>query len=165
MRAFSPSRRQPWRVFFIMSTGEFIGVMVALSLALFLSAVAFFKMTTDPVGVGQKDGALLNTPPRGLLLGTVFLSPVCPVERIPSDPACAPKPFVTRIRLQPLSQATSPLEVPTRSDGTFSVKIPVGTYEALATGGNPYPLCLPQRVSISTGTPTALTLFCDTGIR
>lgn len=147
-----------------MSTGEFIGVTIALSLALFLSAVAFFKMTTDPVGTDTRGVTSFDTAQNGLLIGSVFLSPVCPVESIPPDPSCAPRGFATKVNLRPAAGGNM-IVVPTGADGTFSVTLPAGSYEIAAVGGNPYPLCAPERIFVSERVPTSVSLFCDTGIR
>lgn len=97
--------------------------------------------------------------------GSVTLSPVCPVMRIPPDPQCAPKPYQTTIEV--FSASTEKLIATTQSlrDGTFLVALPFGEYVFKARGGNVYPRCSSVSYSLQTETTSPVLISCDTGIR
>ncbi|MDD5050722.1 MAG: hypothetical protein PHV93_03195 [Candidatus Pacebacteria bacterium] len=97
--------------------------------------------------------------------GSVTLSPVCPVEKIPPDPACAPKPYQTTIEADSTTNTRTVKTTQSGSDGSFSLTLPYGDYTIQATGGNPYPRCSPLTVSVKAPTTNGVNISCDTGIR
>jgi len=101
------------------------------------------------------------------VVGRVTAGPVCPVERIPPDPACAPRPVAGAVLVvsdpfgHEVARATSD------ASGGFSIALPPGRY--LLT---PQPVegllgtAPPVEVTITTGGPPAsLEIEYDTGIR
>ncbi len=97
--------------------------------------------------------------------GSVKLSPVCPVERMPPDPACAPKPYQTKIEVF-LADGTELVKtVESDSNGNFSFALPYGDYNVQAGSGKVYPRCEAILVSLKTATPPLISISCDTGIR
>jgi hypothetical protein len=110
------------------------------------------------------DAASASALKEGGIRGTVALSPTCPVERMPPDPQCAPKPYQTDIEI---SSATGRLirTIQNTSDGSFLIALPIGDYVISAAGGNPYPRCSSAAVTVSDGETASITLSCDTGIR
>lgn len=60
------------------------------------------------------------------LVGVATAGPVCPVERNPPDPACAPRPVVgaTIVVLDPGGREVA--RVTTGADGTYRVAVPAG---------------------------------------
>ncbi len=101
----------------------------------------------------------------GILKGVVTLSPTCPVESIPPNPACAPKPYVTSVEAQSVSDPRIVRTSESASDGSFVLALPYGDYTIQATSGNVYPRCAPVTVSIKTATMNPISISCDTGIR
>ena len=104
----------------------------------------------------------------GTVLGHVVLGPVCPVEHIPPDPACAPKPYKTFIHVWSALTGSSYQSVSTDALGSFKLSLAPGAYSlevTPATGGSPYPRCNQVNISVIAKETQNLTFSCDTGIR
>lgn len=101
----------------------------------------------------------------GILYGRVTLSPVCPVESIPPTPECAPKPYVTDIRVYTLAGKDTGTVTRTTSNGTFVLDIFPGSYSIRAVSGTVYPRCEEKQVTITRNSSITIELSCDTGIR
>lgn len=103
----------------------------------------------------------------GTVSGKVTLSPTCPVERIPPDPQCAPKPYATQIyvleRYSPAAAAYKVIQ--SAADGTYSVTLPAGDYTLRPIGGQVLPRCESQDVTVKAGENLTVDLSCDSGIR
>lgn len=125
------------------------------------------KMVTfSPAPVAATSSDVISPPKKfAIVNGKVTLSPVCPVERMPPDPQCAPKPYA--INVQAFSAVGNKLIKTVQSDanGDFTVVLPFGDYKIQAVGLNPYPRCSEVAVSIKTGTTISANISCDTGIR
>ena len=83
--------------------------------------------TTSPETVGHP---LLVAGDAGTIHGTVTIGPLCPVERIPPDPACRPTPELYST-VQVVIRAASGDElgrVPLDATGSYSVALDPGTY-------------------------------------
>ena len=97
--------------------------------------------------------------------GVVTLSPTCPVERIPPDPNCAPKPYATTIGIiRPGWDVAFP-QIQSDANGAFSVQLEPGTYTLQAHGGNLLPRCGDVSVTVKSKQYTKVEISCDTGIR
>ena len=101
----------------------------------------------------------------GVLTGQVTLSPTCPVERIPPDPACAPKPYSTLFDVISNSNTKFSLQVHTDTNGRFFMHLPVGTYTIEPHIEALYPRCQSATVTIAVNATTTENISCDTGIR
>ena len=99
----------------------------------------------------------------GALTGRITLSPTCPVERIPRNPKCAPKPFATILNVFFANGLF--LQVHTDQNGVFLLHLPVGHYSISPDVSGPYPRCDLQKVTIISKSTTTLNISCDTGIR
>jgi hypothetical protein len=106
----------------------------------------------------------------GYLEGVITIGPICPVERIPPDPACLPT--AETYKAYPVSVFTSDGKIKIAQlnpslDGTFSSELPPGNYlVVLETGKNNIGGSnLPAVVSISSRGKTSLNIDIDTGIR
>ncbi len=102
------------------------------------------------------------------LVGVATASPVCPVERLPPDPACAPRPVAgaTVVVLDPLGQEVA--RATTGADGTFLVSVPAGHLRVEAAPvaglmGAPPPI--DAIVPSGAGAWAQVALVYDTGIR
>ncbi len=105
-----------------------------------------------------------TNPINAVVSGTVMLSPICPVERIPPDPKCMPKPYATEVKV--LDDKGGTLKTTqSLSDGSFTIILPYGNYTFQAIGGNPLPRCSPIILSVQTPTINNVNISCDTGIR
>lgn len=100
----------------------------------------------------------------GTIKGLVTLSPICPVERMPPEPKCAPKPYQTEVKVFNAKGSKIIKSTQTGSDGSFSVTLPIGNYKIQAGAENRLPSCLPVVVTLPAGT-ISVDISCDTGIR
>jgi hypothetical protein len=106
----------------------------------------------------------------GFLKGTIQIGPICPVERIPPDPACLPT--ADTYKAYPVSIWTTDglrkiKQINPASDGIYQTDLAPGKYQVvlernqkLIGGSN-----LPQLVTILPGDSTVLNINIDTGIR
>lgn len=100
--------------------------------------------------------------------GIVLFSPVCPVERIPPDPQCAPRPGPADIQLvRPNGSVVA--QGRAGSDGRFSLPAVPGSYTVRATAPTPGPgrgcQTEPAQVTVVARSVVSVTVSCDTGIR
>jgi hypothetical protein len=100
--------------------------------------------------------------------GKIVAGPTCPVERVPPDPRCAPRPLAASLRIHPAGKR-SPVETAhSGQNGRFRVALPAGAYvvRPLARPGSPFPRPpSPIEVRVSSGRFTHVTITYDTGIR
>ena len=96
-----------------------------------------------------------------------MLGPTCPVERDPPDPACADRPYQTRLAVTTPDQARVVKEFESGTDGTFRVALAPGEYAIRsAAAANTLPYCASEgTVVVSSGTFTDVVVRCDSGIR
>ncbi|OIQ78128.1 hypothetical protein GALL_401710 [mine drainage metagenome] len=103
---------------------------------------------------------------KGVVNGRVLLGPTCPVERIPPDPACAPKPYKTVVAVfRSASPTKTYLTVPTDAAGRFKASLSAGWYLLRAKGGSPLPHCAETKIKVLAGRSANAVVTCDTGIR
>ena len=98
--------------------------------------------------------------------GVATAGPVCPVEKNPPDPACAPRPVDGAVLVFNDAAGTEVARTTTASDGTFFAELPAGDYvvtpqPAKGLLGTPGP----QSVTVPDGAIVRLDLAYDTGIR
>ncbi len=100
--------------------------------------------------------------------GTVLFSPVCPVEQIPPDPACAPRPGPAHIELLH-PDGTVAATTTAGDDGTFTTVVRSGAYavRAAAPGLTIGGACQvdPAEIVMAPGSSLTIAVSCDTGIR
>lgn len=101
----------------------------------------------------------------GTLSGRVTLSPICPVERVPPDPDCAPRPHAGRVEVLRSEGGMPVAQVSSDANGYFTSTLAPGAYIVRAIGGNPFPICEEKRVVLSAQQTVHIDLSCDTGIR
>jgi hypothetical protein len=107
-----------------------------------------------------------RTPDSGIA-GRVVESPTCPVETVPPQPQCAPRPLAVGLRVTPVGRNVGRL-VRSGPDGRFRVLLSPGTYivKGLPKNGSPFPRPLaPRRVGVQAGRLTRITITYDSGIR
>jgi len=118
------------------------------------------------------DPSTTTTLPPAEVRGTVRFSPVCPVERIPPDPACAPRPGPATVELA-RPDGIVVAQDRTGDDGAFILAAAPGTYDVRAFSGAAGAGAAigrgcqadPARVELQPGTSTTVAVSCDTGIR
>src|SRR5438309_11472888 len=79
--------------------------------------------------------------PASGLAGRVLMAPTCPVERVPPQPGCDPRPLVAVLSIRRVGAHAQAHEVRTASDGRFHILLSAGTYlvRALPPGTSPFP--------------------------
>lgn len=106
----------------------------------------------------------------GYLEGVISIGPICPVERVPPDPACLPT--AETYKAYPVSIFTSDgkakiLQLNPSLDGSFSSELPSGNYSVVLEKAQNYigGSNLPAEISIRARDKTLLNINIDTGIR
>jgi len=106
----------------------------------------------------------------GWLEGTISIGPICPVEKIPPDPACMPT--AETYKAYPVSVYTLNGEIKIAQlnpslDGSFNTELPPGNYQVVLETANKYVggSNLPSEVTIVSQEKTILSINIDTGIR
>ena len=103
-------------------------------------AVTLVEERGDPVGDGSGDGSAggsdgesTGDPPVAIpaeggpwIAGRAVAGPVCPVERIPPDPACADRPVAGAVIVIRDAGGAEVARTTTAEDGTFLVGVPGG---------------------------------------
>jgi hypothetical protein len=98
--------------------------------------------------------------------GIALAGPVCPVETVPPDPECAPRPVVGAVVIVRDHAGTGVSRVETAADGAFFLEVPAGQYVV-----EPQPVeglmgtAAPSEVTVGDGIAVWVQLDYDTGIR
>lgn len=96
---------------------------------------------------------------------TAVAGPICPVERIPPDPACAAKP-VANATILIVDASGKETTVVTDASGQATAAVGPGTYTVSGQGAAGFMSGPdPQQVRVEDGTVAEVTLTYDTGIR
>lgn len=98
--------------------------------------------------------------------GTATAGPVCPVEKVPPDPACAPHPVAGAVLVIRDASGSEVARVTTGADGAFLAELRPGGYAvepqpADGLMGTPGP----QSVTVNQGVMSTIKVVYDTGIR
>ena len=107
-----------------------------------------------------------SAPPGTGLAITAVAGPVCPVERIPPDPACAPRTVAGATVIIENSEQTNVATVVLDAQGAVVVSLPAGNYVV-----QPQPVtglmgtAAATNVVVVDGALTPVVLSYDTGIR
>ncbi|MFM2374647.1 MAG: hypothetical protein RLZZ234_642 [Candidatus Parcubacteria bacterium] len=113
------------------------------------------EFTTCPTGTVSQSPITVQ--------GTVMLGPTCPVERIPPEEACAPRPFEGAVVLTNTADGKS-VTVVSDAQGAFTATFTRGVYSiSRPENSSPFPSCSGKVEIASAGAP--IPLFCDSGIR
>ncbi|HEV3127928.1 MAG TPA: carboxypeptidase-like regulatory domain-containing protein [Solirubrobacteraceae bacterium] len=102
------------------------------------------------------------------IAGRVVAGPTCPVERVPPDPQCAPRPLAAPLRVRRADGSGSGRVVHSSADGRFRVPLVPGRYTIvpLAPNGSPFPRPpRPITLTVRAGRYSRVTITYDTGIR
>jgi len=100
------------------------------------------------------------------IAGRATAGPVCPVEKIPPDPACAARPVAGAVIVVRDPSGAEIARATTGADGTFFAELAPGGYvvearPAKGLMGTPGP----QNVTVDPGVVSTIQLDYDTGIR
>jgi hypothetical protein len=115
-------------------------------------------------GVGDGGGGV-GGPGTGLFI-TAFAGPTCPVEQIPPEPDCAPRPVTTAVIVVTDAQRNAVAKVQLDESGSVFIELPPGDYLVEATPvdgfmGTPSS----QTATVVDGARTPVEFAYDTGIR
>ena len=107
-----------------------------------------------------------SVPPGTGLAITAAAGPVCPVERVPPDPACAPRPVAGATVVVLDGQGKTVATVVLDDKGLANVPLAAGNYVVQAQPANGL-MGTPeaQNVTVVDGAMTPVLLAYDTGIR
>jgi hypothetical protein len=100
--------------------------------------------------------------------GRIVVGPTCPVEHVPPEPQCAPRPLAATLRINPAGRRSPSWTVRSGADGRFSVRLPAGRYivTALPRSGSPFPRPPGSfETGVHPGRFTYITITYDSGIR
>ncbi|MFZ2149575.1 MAG: hypothetical protein WAV15_00225 [Minisyncoccia bacterium] len=97
--------------------------------------------------------------------GIVTTSPTCPVERIPQEPGCEPRPYSTSINIIKEGDTKIIKTIESDARGEFSVDLVPGSYILRAENEGIFPRCNELTVEVKSGKYTKTEMSCDTGIR
>src|SRR4051794_23785386 len=98
----------------------------------------------------------------------VVSSPTCPVERVPPDPMCAPRPFAASVRVHRVSDNRTVARLHTGADGRSIIALRPGRYSLVVRpeSGAPLPRCPAiVKATVRSGSYARVTVDCDSGIR
>ena len=136
---------------------------------------AHWELTVEVAGGAPTDPTTTTTappvsaPPEAEVRGTVRFSPVCPVESLPPDPACAPRPGSADIELV-RPDGTVAATTRASDDGAFAFPVAPGPYSVRAGDPSGRPLgtaCQvePAEIDVHPATTITVAVTCDTGVR
>ena len=122
---------------------------------------------TQATSTGSNPGTIPvpNKAQTGTLNGVVTLGPVCPVEPVPADPNCAPKPYSTTVVLTDPSTNKEIARTKSTSAGAYSFVVAPGDYILTAIGGSMFPRCPSLSATVVKNSSVKVNISCDTGIR
>jgi len=103
----------------------------------------------------------------GTISGRVTMGPTCPVERVPPEPGCAPKPLATSINIREVGKQKISKTIQSDSSGAFKTALSVGSYEleTFNNNGAILPRCEKVTVLVKEDQNSIVDISCDTGIR
>lgn len=136
---------------------------LVLALAIALSAAACSAGAA--ISPGPSASASTSTA-TAVLSGSVTAGPVCPVEKVPPDPSCAPKAVHGAHLLIRDAEGKVVATLTTDANGAFSVTLPLGSYTIVAqpvTGLLRAPDA--KQVVVGASGLSGIALTYDTGIR
>ncbi len=98
--------------------------------------------------------------------GSVLLGPTCPVQRVPSDPACADKPYKATLSLTSADGSRVITTFTSDEEGNFSLSVTPGTYRIRsASSSSVWPRCASGDILVPPDVYAKVRVSCDTGIR
>ena len=127
----------------------------------FLVGALVFSLAT----ISGDGASLANVSVKGTVVGQVLLGPICPVERIPPDPACSPKPYRATIAILRATAVTPYKKIVTSALGKFAISLPPGDYILRISSSTQFPRCGDETIKVIARRTLRVKMDCDTGIR
>lgn len=103
--------------------------------------------------------------PSSGIRGRVLIGPTCPVQRVPPDPRCGPRPLSTRLVVLRASDRRRVGSVRSRRDGRFGIRLRPGRYWVRPARSGGYPFARPVLVTVRAHHFSRVTIMFDSGIR
>src|SRR4051812_16222708 len=104
--------------------------------------------------------------PSGGIGGSATAGPTCPVEKVPADPACAPRPVCGAVVVVRDGSGVEVARAMTGADGTFFVALGPGSYVVAPQPVEGLMGVAPeQSIDVAAGARSTIVLAYDTGIR
>jgi hypothetical protein len=106
--------------------------------------------------------------PSSGIAGRVVAGPTCPVETVPPQPRCAPRPLAVTLRIRGVGSKARSISVRSGADGRFRVSLSPATYvvRGLPRVGSPLPRPpAAHQVQVRARRFAYITITYDTGIR
>lgn len=99
--------------------------------------------------------------------GDAIAGPVCPVETVPPDPACEPRPVAAAEIIVRDESGASVARVRTADDGSFALSLPPGRYELVPQAVEGLIGTAPSVIVVldADSEPIPIEIAYDTGIR
>ncbi len=110
-------------------------------------------------------GRIGSTVAKGDVTGLVDVSPTCPVERVPPEPGCAPRPYSTTIEIYRQESMVLAGTVKSDKSGRFMVSLAPGAYTLHPIAAEVLPSCMDVMITVTAGQATEAHISCDSGIR
>lgn len=141
-------------------------LIAATALMLLVSGCAGTPTQASPTPAPLPATSTAGAAHRTGIGGVATAGPVCPVEKNPPDPACAPRPVPGAVLVIRDVSGTEVARVTTGADGTFFADLAAGGYVVepqaveglMGTAG-------PQSVTVNDGVASTIQIGYDTGIR
>jgi len=118
--------------------------------------------------VTERPSAATRGPALASVSGTLTAGPTCPVETVPPNPACAPRPVSGAFVVAAYSDGQEVARAVSHTDGSYSLELPTGMYTLTPLASSDKMMRAPDGKSITVGPNTArlvVDFTYDTGIR
>jgi len=130
-------------------------------------AVALVAGLIGALAGAATSGAAPPVTPDSGIRGIVFISPTCPVESVPPDPNCAPRPYMATITIRDATGRRVLRVLRSSAIGRFSVRLRPGVYRIVLHpgGGIALPVRFPSAVRVLPHRFSFARIEYDSGIR
>jgi Carboxypeptidase regulatory-like domain len=118
--------------------------------------------------VTQRPAAVTPDAALAWVTGKLTAGPTCPVETVPPNPSCAPRPVSGAIVVAAYSDGDEAARAVSNTDGSYSLELPAGTYTLTPQASGNKMMRPPEGKSITVGPGTGslvVDFSYDTGIR
>jgi hypothetical protein len=97
--------------------------------------------------------------------GAITIGPICPVEKNPPDPNCAPRPYSMTILVKSADGQKTITQFTSDSNGNFKLTLGPGIYLLSSGTAKQFPNFVNEQVTVEKNKYTLLNLQVDSGIR
>jgi hypothetical protein len=133
-----------------------------------LALIAITAACTPGASSGVPSQTPSSSPASVVVDGRVHAGPVCPVEKVPPDPACADRPVAGAVLIVTTAAGAEVARATSAADGTFRVSLAAGDYVLVPQPVQGYmgtASPIPFHAQGDGAAPAPLDVSYDTGIR